>query len=91
MMWHAHKLPVSVRHRTPNDLRPFLDPFEQTPNISRVSVEVTAGTDYRPTLLSLLENHASIIVLLAEGYDGRFVRSVLGQVGPHGAQSRLNR
>ena len=33
-------------------------------------------------LLSLMEKGASIIVLLAEGFDGVFIRSVLEQV-PH--------
>lgn len=38
------------------------------------------GTDYRPTLSALVEDHASIVVFLSEGYDGAFVRSVLEQV-----------
>eukprot|EP00904_Undaria_pinnatifida_P014241 jgi/Undpi1/9948/HiC_scaffold_28.g12402.m1 len=42
-------------------------------------VEASVGTDYRPTLLSLLEKGASIVVLLAEGFDGTFVRSVFEQ------------
>eukprot|EP00903_Cladosiphon_okamuranus_P014086 g13093.t1 len=37
------------------------------------------GTDYRPTLSALTEAHASIVVLLSEGFDGVFVRSVLEQ------------
>lgn len=43
-------------------------------------VASTAGSDYRPTLLALTEAHASVVVLLSEGYDGVFVRSVLEQV-----------
>eukprot|EP00904_Undaria_pinnatifida_P014240 jgi/Undpi1/9947/HiC_scaffold_28.g12401.m1 len=42
-------------------------------------VEPTEGTDYRPTLETLMDDDATIIVLLAEGYDGVFVRSVLEQ------------
>ena len=30
-----------------------------------------------------MEHDASIIVLLAEGFDGTFIRSVLAQVGAH--------
>lgn len=44
------------------------------------SVEPIAGADHRPTLLSLKEDNESIIVLLAEGFDGVLVRSVLEQV-----------
>ncbi|CAM9570734.1 unnamed protein product, partial [Scytosiphon promiscuus] len=47
--------------------------------VKRRPVDPTSGTDYRPTLLSLMDAHASIIVLLSEGFDGVFVRSVLEQ------------
>ncbi|CAB1099788.1 unnamed protein product [Ectocarpus sp. CCAP 1310/34] len=42
-------------------------------------VNPTLGTDYRPTLSALVEDRASIVVLLSEGYDGTFIRSVLEQ------------
>ncbi|CBJ28350.1 conserved unknown protein [Ectocarpus siliculosus] len=42
-------------------------------------VNTILGTDYRPTLSALVEDRASIVVLLSEGYDGTFVRSVLEQ------------
>eukprot|EP00752_Nemacystus_decipiens_P004321 g3946.t1 len=42
-------------------------------------VDPIPGTDYRPTLLALVEAHASVVVLLSEGYDGVFVRAVLDQ------------
>lgn len=43
-------------------------------------VDPLPGTDYRPTLSALTEAHASVVVLLSEGYDGGFVRAVLEQV-----------
>ncbi|CAM9202083.1 unnamed protein product, partial [Hapterophycus canaliculatus] len=47
--------------------------------VKRRPVDPAPETDYRPTLLSLVEAHASIVVLLSEGFDGAFVRSVLEQ------------
>lgn len=43
-------------------------------------VDVLEGADHRPTLVTLMEDDASIVVFLAEGFHGELVRSVLKQV-----------
>ncbi len=48
--------------------------------VSSKPVDPIPGTDFRPTLLALKEAHASVVVLLSEGYDGMFVRAVFEQV-----------
>lgn len=46
-------------------------------------VEPTVGFDHRPALLSLKRKNVAIVVLLAEGFEGQFVRSVIEQVMPY--------
>ncbi|CAM9520701.1 unnamed protein product [Ascophyllum nodosum] len=55
-------------------------PQPATIEISSIApLQVEEGTNHRPVLRTILEKRTSIIVLLAEGYDGVFLRSVLTQ------------
>ncbi|CAM9520631.1 unnamed protein product [Ascophyllum nodosum] len=55
-------------------------PLPATVDISSITpLDTGEGTDHRPALISLLEDEASIVVLLAEGFDAVFLRSVFTQ------------
>lgn len=47
--------------------------------VHSTAVPDDAEADFRAPLLEAADGHASVMVLLTEGYDGALVRKILGQ------------